>query len=56
MLCLDELGYLELDHRGAELLSRSSPSERSGRPSSPTDREVLLIDPLGLDEQIRLRD
>ncbi|SMY04601.1 IstB-like ATP binding protein [Brevibacterium aurantiacum] len=41
LLCIDELGYMQLDRRGAELLSRSSPSVRRrsrsrSRPMSPS--------------------
>jgi hypothetical protein len=34
LLCLDELGYLELDRRGAELLFQVSPNARNA-PASP---------------------
>lgn len=37
LLCLDELGYVQLDARGAELLFRSSPNAKR-KPRSPPPR------------------
>jgi IstB-like ATP binding protein len=56
LLCTDELGYLELDKPGAELLSRSSPSARRRRPSrspptKPSRKRTCLREPVSGDAE-----